>query len=88
MTQTNINIHTDNTLKRQPDYLRDELGLTMTTVFNISSKTIVRQKRIPFEVFLDIPNVETLLAIDDVNRERNLSKTFHNVTDLMEDLNT
>lgn len=41
----------------------------------------------PFEVSLNIPNAETLAAIDDVNHGRNLSKTFHSVADLMEDLN-
>ena len=37
---------------------------------------------------LDIPNAETLAAIDDVYHERNLSKTFHSDEELMEDLNT
>ena len=37
---------------------------------------------------LDIPIAETLAAIDDVYHERNLSKTFHSVEELMEDLNT
>ena len=59
----------------------------MTTAFNIFAKTVVRQQRIPFELSLDIPNSETLAAIDDVNKGRNLSKTFHSVEELMEDLN-
>lgn len=43
--------------------------------------------KLPFEVSLDIPNAETLAAIDDVNHRRNLSKTFHSIAELMEDLN-
>ncbi len=35
----------------------------------------------------ETPNAETIAAIDDVNHERNLSKTFRSVEDLMEDLN-
>lgn len=35
----------------------------------------------------EIPNTETLAAIDDVNHGRNLSKPFHSVEELMEDLN-
>ncbi len=35
----------------------------------------------------DIPNTETLAAIDDVNHKRNLSKPFHSISELMEDLN-
>ncbi|MFR8469699.1 damage-inducible protein J [Eisenbergiella tayi] len=87
MAQTNINIRMDENLKQQFDWLCSELGLNMTTAINIFAKTMVRQQKIPFEVALDVPNTETLAAIDDVNHGRNLSKPFHSVTDLMEDLN-
>lgn len=87
MAQTNINIRMDDNLKQQFDCLCNELGLNMTTAFNIFAKTMVRQQKIPFEVALDVPNAETLAAIDDVNRGRNLSKSFHSVAELMEDLN-
>ena len=87
MAQTNINIRMDDNLKLQFDRLCNELGLNMTTAFNIFAKTMVRQQRIPFEVALDVPNAETLAAIDDVNHGRNLSKSFRSVTELMEDLN-
>jgi DNA-damage-inducible protein J len=42
---------------------------------------------IPFDLRLDIPNEETFAAIDDVNNNRNMSKTFSSVKDLMDDLN-
>ncbi|WP_195985999.1 type II toxin-antitoxin system RelB/DinJ family antitoxin [Clostridium sp. D33t1_170424_F3] len=87
MAQTNINIRMDENLKQQFDRLCNELGLNMTTAFNIFAKTMVRQQRIPFDVALDVPNAETLAAIDDANHGRNLSKPFHSVKELMEDLN-
>ncbi len=87
MAQTNVNIRMDETLKQQFDHLCSELGLNMSTAFNIFAKTMVRQQKIPFEVSLNVPNPETLAAIDDVNNGRNLSKTFHSVAELMEDLN-
>ena len=77
----------DEGLKKQFDKLCNELGLNMTHAYNIFTKTVVRQQRIPFELSLDISNSETLAAIDDVNKGRNLSKTFHSVEELMEDLN-
>lgn len=86
MSQTNINIRMDDNLKMQFDRLCNELGLNMTTAFNIFARTMVRQQKIPFEIALDVPNAETLAAIDDVNHGRNLSKSFHSVTELMEDL--
>lgn len=87
MSQTNINIRMDENLKRQFDMLCNELGLNMTTAVNIFARTMVRQQKIPFEVALDVPNAETLAAIDDVNHDRNMSKLFHSVAELMEDLN-
>lgn len=87
MAQTSVNIRMDNNLKQQFDCLCSELGLNMSTAFNIFARTMVRQQRIPFEVGLDTPNAETLSAIDDVNHGRNLSRTFHSVAELMEDLN-
>ena len=87
MSQTNINIRMDENLKRQFDMLCNELGLNMTTAVNIFARTMVRQQKIPFEVALDVPNAETLAAIDDVNQDRNMSKLFHSVAELMEDLN-
>lgn len=87
MAQTNINIRMDQNLKQQFDHLCTELGLNMSTAFNIFAKTMVRQQKIPFEVALNTPNAETLAAIDDVNHGRNLSRSFHSVEELMEDLN-
>lgn len=87
MAQTNINIRMDDGLKQQFDWLCGELGLTMSGAFNIFAKTMVRQKRIPFEVSLEIPNEETLAAMEDAKIGKNLSKPFRSVEALMEDLN-
>ena len=53
MSQTNVNIRMDETLKQQFDHLCNELGLNMSTAINIFAKTMVRQLKIPFEVSLD-----------------------------------
>lgn len=87
MAQTNINIRMDENLKQQFEILCNDLGLNMTTAFNVFAKTVVREQRIPFELSLVTPNRETIAAIDDVNNGRNLSKPFHSVSELMEDLN-
>lgn len=87
MPQTNVNIRMEDGLKLQFEGLCKELGLNMTTAVNIFARTMVREQRIPFVVGLDAPNAETLAAIDDVNNNRNLSRRFHSVEELMEDLN-
>ena len=47
---TNINIRMDEKLKQQFDVLCNELGMNMTTAFNIFAKAMVRQHGIPFNV--------------------------------------
>ena len=59
MAQTNINIRIDEDLKRDFDRLCGELGLSMTTAFNIFAKTVVRHHGLPFPVALDPINAET-----------------------------
>ena len=89
MAQTNINIRMDEQLKKQFDHLCNELGMNMTTAFNIFAKTMVRQQRIPFEVSLETPNAETREAIQEVQRMKadpKLGKSYSDVDQMMEDL--
>jgi len=53
MAQTNVNIRMDDGTKRHFEVICGELGLTMSTAFNIFAKTVVRQNRIPFELSVD-----------------------------------
>lgn len=87
MAQTNINIRMDEKLKRDFDALCGDLGLTMTVAFTVFAKRMVREKGIPFDVSMHVPNAETLAAIDDVNNHRNLRGPFNSVEELMADLN-
>jgi DNA-damage-inducible protein J len=84
---TNLNIRIDEELKRQADAIFSELGLNMSTAINMFLRYSVRYGGIPFELRVEKPNAETLAAINDVNNNRNMSKTFTSVDDLMEDLN-
>jgi DNA-damage-inducible protein J len=84
---TNLNIRVDKELKRKAETIFNELGLNMSTAMNMFLRYSVRYGGIPFELRLEKPNAETLSAIDDVNNNRNMSKTFDSVNDLIEDLN-
>ncbi len=87
MATTNITMRIDEELKAQLQELVSNLGMDMTTFFTISAKQAVREQRIPFSVSMNIPNAETIRAIEDVRNRRNLSPAFSSVEDLMEDLN-
>lgn len=87
MANASMNIRMDSEVKKQAQRLFSELGLDMTTAVNMFLRQSIRAHGIPFEVKLDVPNSETLAAIDDVNNNRNMSRTFDSVEDLMRDLN-
>jgi DNA-damage-inducible protein J len=86
MPTTNLNFRIDADLKRQAEQIFTELGLTMSTALTVFLRQTVRSNGIPFELRLDVPNEETLTAINDVNLKRNMSKPFDSVKALMEDL--
>jgi len=84
---TNLNIRVDVEVKRQAEAIFSELGLNMSTAMNMFLRYSVRYGGIPFELRIEEPNTKTLAAIDDVNNNRNMSKTFNSVNTLLEDLN-
>jgi DNA-damage-inducible protein J len=55
-------------LKKQAEQLFSELGLNMTTAFNIFLRQAVRQQRIPFDVALEMPNPDTIAAMKEAER--------------------
>lgn len=84
---TNLNIRIDEADKQAFDAVCEQLGMSMSTAFNIFAKAVIRQRRIPFEIGLERFNVETLAAIDDVDNGRNLSGPYHSMRELREALN-
>lgn len=84
---TNLNIRVDEELKREAEAIFNELGFNMSTAMNIFLRYSVRYGGIPFDLRIEKPNKETMATIDDVNNNRNMSKTFDSVSALMEDLN-
>jgi DNA-damage-inducible protein J len=89
MPQINVNIRMDEDLKREFDNLCQDLGLTMTAAFTVFAKTVVRQQRIPFEISANIPNAETIAAIEEVRsmkRDRSIGKAYTDVDEMMREL--
>jgi len=50
MAQTTLSIRMDETLKKQFDAICNDFGMNVSTAINIFAKTIVRERRIPFEI--------------------------------------
>ncbi len=67
-TTTNISIRMDTELKAQADALFTELGMNLSTAFNIFVRQSLRKGRIPFDVSLNKPNKETVAAMLEAER--------------------
>ncbi|MFW5647870.1 MAG: type II toxin-antitoxin system RelB/DinJ family antitoxin [Candidatus Alkaliphilus sp. MAG34] len=87
MGTTNINVRVDSEVKQKAEAIFNELGLNMSTAMNMFLRYSIRYGGIPFDLRLDLPNEETQAAIDDVDKNRNMSKAFDSVEDLIDDLN-
>ncbi|MDO4983896.1 MAG: type II toxin-antitoxin system RelB/DinJ family antitoxin [Eubacteriales bacterium] len=85
----NVNIRMDSELKRQFENFCSDMGMTMTTAFNIFAKKTVREYRIPFEIGAEIPNSETVEAINEVRRMKadpTLGKSYSDVDEMIREL--
>ena len=87
MKNVNVTLRVDEDLKKQADALFSELGLNLTTAFNIFLRQSVREQQIPFQVTKNVPNAVTLAAMDTSERGEDLYGPYDSVSDLMEALN-
>lgn len=77
MANTNINIRMDTDLKKQFEAFCADMGMTMTTAFNVFARKAVREYRIPFEVGGEVPNDDTKKAMEDAaKRDRHEQGVF------------
>jgi DNA-damage-inducible protein J len=78
----------DKNLKEQAENLFAELGMNMTTAMNIFMRQSVRQGRIPFEISLNMPNAETLAAMQEIEDMKNgkIQKNSMSVADFAREM--
>ena len=67
MANTNLNIRTDQEVKKAAEAIFDELGINMTTAVNIFLRQTIRENGLPFEMKLS-PNKTTVDAIKEGRR--------------------
>ena len=67
-TTSNISIRMDSDLKAQAEALFSELGMNLSTAFNIFVRQSLREGGIPFEIRTEQPNKETMAAMLEAER--------------------
>lgn len=87
-TTVNVTFRMDSDLKRQADSLFAELGMSLSTAFNIFVRQSLRDGGIPFDISLEKPNKETIAAMleaERIARDPNVKK-YDSVKELFADL--
>lgn len=87
---TNLTIRMDEHLKKEADALFTELGMNLTTAFNIFLRQSLRVQGLPFEVTRETPNKKTLAAMREAERIARdpKAKGFKDMKSLLKDVST
>ena len=85
---TTLNISMDEDLKAQADELFNELGMSLSTAFNIFVRQSLREGGIPFTIKAERPNKETMAAMAEAEQLAKDSpvKHFADLDELFADL--
>lgn len=84
---SNVSFRIDSELKSQADALFSQLGMNMTTAFNIFLRQSVREGCIPFDITINTPNAETVAAMLEAERMlRDSSVKSYDVEDALKEL--
>ena len=86
-----INVRVNTELKKDSQQLFDSLGLNITTAINIFLRKSLEVGGIPFEVRHNIPNEETIKAIEEAReaiKNRKASEGYSSAKDLLNALNS
>lgn len=88
MATTNVSIRMDTELKARADELFAELGMNLSTAFNIFVRQSLREGGIPFEIRTDRPNKETIAAMleaENIAKDPNV-KGYTDLDEMFADL--
>lgn len=87
MKNINVTFRVDDELKQQADTLFAELGMNLSTAFNIFLRQAVREQQIPFQISKNVPNAVTISAIEAAEKGEDIYGPFNDINSLMEALN-
>ena len=90
MASVNVTIRMDEDIKHQADDLFSDLGMSLSGAITVFIKQAIRQQAIPFNISRDIPNRETLEAIEEVQRLKNdpTKKTYDSFDEILKELDS
>ena len=83
-----ITFRTDPELKADVEEILEDIGMNLSTAFNIFVRQSLRDGGIPFEIKMDQPNKETMAAMLEAERiaKDSTIKGYHDVDKFFADL--
>ena len=84
MATTKLNIRTDKEIKEAAEKIYASLGLNMSTAINMFLRASIRESGIPFDLKLNVPNNESIKAIEEgrmIAKDEKI-KAYDNMDDL------
>ncbi|MCL2479197.1 MAG: type II toxin-antitoxin system RelB/DinJ family antitoxin [Treponema sp.] len=83
----NVTIRLDRDIKEQAEKMFNDLGMNLSTAFNIFARQVLRQGKIPFEIYdpfySEKNQIELNRRIADVESGKNL--TFHKLIEIKDE---
>ena len=89
MAKINTNISLDGELKKEAICLFSSFGLDLSTAITLFLQQAVREKRIPFEIRMEIPNRETIEALKEIEmmkEDKEKYKRYDSIDDALKDI--
>lgn len=88
MATTNVTIRMDSDLKADAEAIFGEMGMNLSTAFNVFVRQVIRDGGMPFKITVGRPNKETIAALLEAERltyDPN-AKRYTDLDELFEDL--
>lgn len=86
MSTVNVTFRVDESLKQEAEILYKDLGMSLSTAFNVFLRQSIREQRLPFEVRKNVPNATTIAAIKAAEQGK-MNGPYNSVDELLEALN-
>ncbi len=88
MATTNFSVRLDSNLKKQSEAMYNQLGVNLTTAINVFLRKSLSVGGFPFDVRMEEPNKETLLALleaEQISNDHN-AKGYLDVEEALKEL--
>lgn len=83
MAMKNVSIRIDEDLKKQAEQVFSEIGIPFATALNVFLRKAVSCGGFPFELKVDVPNSETIEAIQEAEHRDPNAKRYKNFSEIL-----